>query len=124
MNPIIKNELNKVKSVVLPDWDEDTTYMIIPRKTGPMQIGLIENKCYLIRVEDYIIHPFEGFTLHDNWNNGIAPTHHCMKCEIIRKMGKMVKINGVGYDFKNKVDTNDLWVGWLPEKSIKVLEEL
>ena len=47
-----------------------------------------------------------------------------MKCEVVQKMGKMIKINSVGYDYQNKLDTNDIWTGWLPEKSIKIIEVL
>ena len=61
---------------------------------------------------------------HDNWNGGTHPLHRFLKCEVIQKMGKMIKVNSVGFDFKNKLDTNDLWTGWLPEKSIKILEEI
>ena len=47
-----------------------------------------------------------------------------MKCEVEQIMGKMIKVNTVGYDYQNQLDTNDLWSGWLPEKAIKILEVL
>ena len=124
MNPIVKAQLEKVKNASLPNYNEETTHLIIPKTTQKVQQGLIENKCYLIQVEEYIVKPFEGFTLHDNWNGGTHPLHRFLKCEVIQKMGKMIKVNSVGFDFKNKLDTNDLWTGWLPEKSIKILEEI
>ena len=39
-------------------------------------------------------------------------------------MGKMVKIEGVGFDFENQVDLNTSWCGWVPMKSIKIIKEL
>lgn len=124
MNPLVKKQLEKVKNVTLPKWDDDTLNMVIPKRTGEIETGLLENRCYLIKVEDYIINPFDGFTLHDNWNKGTHPIHHFMKCEVTKKMGKMIKVNSVGYDFMNKQDTLDVWEGWLPEKSITIIEEL
>lgn len=124
MNPIIKDQLKKVKNAILPEYNDDTTKMIIKKTDKIINNGLIENKCYLIQVEDYIVNPYAGFTLHDNWNKGTHPLHRFLKCEVVQKMGKMVKVNSVGYDFKNNLDTNDLWCGWLPEKSIKIMEEI
>lgn len=124
MNPLIREQLKKIRLTHLPEYDDNTTHIVISRRTTPVKGGLVEGKCYLIQVEDYIVHPFDGFNLHDNWNKGIPPKHCFMKVEVGKIMGKMVKVNSVGYDFKNKLDTNDVWEGWLPEKSITVIEEI
>lgn len=122
MNPLIKKQLQKMHFLD-GKWDDSTLKISIPKNS----IGaytLQEGGCYIIKVEDYIIHPFDGFNLHDNWNNGTHPNHLFMKCEVSQKMGKMIKLNTVGYDYNNQLDTNDLWSGWLPEKSIKIIEVL
>jgi hypothetical protein len=124
MNKIVEDQLAKVRVADLPPYDEDTLHLVIPKKAGPPRADLILNKCYLIQVEDYIVKPFEGFTLHDNWNNGIPPKHNILKIEVIQLMGKMVKVKSIGYDLMNKRDTLDLWEGWLPRKAIKILEIL
>ena len=41
-----------------------------------------------------------------------------MNCEIVQIMGKMIKVNAVG------VDTSNTWSGWLPRKSMHILEEI
>jgi hypothetical protein len=123
MNKYVIEELKKCKVAQLPPYDSDTLHMIIPKKDG-VSSTLVENRCYLLQLEDYLVNPFEGFTLHDNWNKGVAPKHHFLKAEIVQIMGKMIKVNSVGYDYMNKVDTDDLWEGWLPRKGIKVLEVL
>ena len=64
------------------------------------------------------MHPFEGFTLHDNWNNGIVPTDVQMNAEILKIMGKMIQVHCIG-----KNDGNS-WDGWLPIKSVKILKEI
>lgn len=124
MNRVVEEQLKKVKVAQLPPYDETTLRMTIPKVNGIVKSDLMEGQCYLIQVEDYIVKPFDGFSLHDNWNNGIPPKHNFLKAEVVKVMGKMVKVNSVGYDFMNKVDTMDLWEGWLPKKAIKILEVL
>jgi len=41
-----------------------------------------------------------------------------MNAELIKIMGKMYYFNTVG------VTTNSTWSGWLPEKSVKFIQEL
>ena len=47
-----------------------------------------------------------------------------MKIDVLTKMGKMIKVNSIGYDMKNHRNTNNVWEGWLPEKSITIIEKL
>lgn len=121
MNNRIKRELHKVLTANLPDFTDDTDTMIIPKMT---QIILQPNHCYIIKVEDYIIHPYEGFTLHDDWNKGIVPEDKYMKCSIINFMGKMINIDAVGYNPDTDTDTGKIWSGWLPIKSITIIKEI
>ena len=123
MNPLIKKQLDKVKNVVL-SYDDSTTSLHISRNENGKGSGLYENDKYLIELADYIIHPFEGFTLHDNWNKGNVPKYLFMKCVVNKVMGKMILISGIGYDFTHKCDTDYEWSGWLPVKAIKVIERL
>jgi hypothetical protein len=78
---------------------------------------LIENHIYQITVADYIIHPYEGFTLHENWNNGIKPTCNSMQIEVDKTMGKMIHVKALG-------DDGLMWTGWLPKKSITIKKVL
>ena len=41
-----------------------------------------------------------------------------MNCEILQIMGKMIKVNAIG------IGTNNTWLGWLPRKSMHILEEI
>ena len=123
MNKFVKEQLSKVKIADLPPYDDSTVTMLIKKQTGSGSM-LQRDKCYIIQVEPYVLTLSDGFTLHENWNGGVPPKHEFMKAEVTQIMGKMIKINSVGYDYKNDVDTNDMWEGWLPMKSIKVLGEL
>lgn len=124
LNKIVEDQLKKVKVADLPPYDECTLHLTIPKKVNGPTSDFVVNNCYLIQLEDYLVHPYEGFTLHDNWNKGIPPKHNFLKVCVLQVMGKMIKLNTVGYDYVNKQDTNDVWEGWLPRKGIKILEVL
>lgn len=119
MYKIIEEQLKKCKVAEIPSYGDNTTEIIIPKNNeAQVKNDLLLDHYYKIEVEDYIIKPYEGFTLHDNWNYGIIPKDKIMNCEIVQIMGKMVKVNAVGSDSDNS------WSGWLPRKSFKVIEEL
>ena len=124
MNKVVEEQLKKVKVANLPPYNEDTLHLVIPKSNTEVKSDLVVGNCYLLQLEDYIVKPFDGFSLHDNWNKGIPPKHNFVKAEIVQIMGKMVKINSIGYDFMSKVDTTDVWEGWVPRKSFKILEVL
>ena len=72
---------------------------------------------YMIEVENYIVHPYDGFTLHQQWNNNIAPSSNKMHVVVTQLMDKMVKVDGF-------CDDNKDWCGWLPIKSCKNITEV
>ena len=123
MNKYVLEELKKCKVAKLPPYDSTTKQMVIP-KSAPTSQLLDIGKCYLIQLEPYILNPPEGFTLHENWNKNIKPPQEFLKVEISQIMGKMIKVNALGYDYKAGQDTNEIWEGWLPRKSISILQEL
>ena len=71
-----------------------------------------------------MINPPPDFTIAANWNKGINPRSKYYKAEIVQVVGKMIKIHGCGYDYKNKVDLNDVWEGWVPQAALTIIEEL
>lgn len=120
MNEIIKEQLKKVKIAAIPAYSESDGEITIPKSTGRnlnpdlLQVG----HYYRIVVAEYIVKPFEGFTLHDNWNQGRIPTDRQMSVEILQLMGKMVCINALG------INDRKPWTGWLPIKSVLKFEEI
>ena len=123
MNPYIKQQLRMVKIADVPEWDDDTTELTIPRKTA-VEITPEIDHYYLIELADYLLNPPDGFSLHDNWNNGNIPKHKYMKCYCTKVMGKMIQVLGVGFDYENRIDLDEYWDGWLPMKSINILREI
>lgn len=124
MNPLIKDQLQKIRRIEVPEYDDSTNVITLQKGSSVLCSGLQEDHCYLISVEDYILNPPEGFTLHTNWNNNITPKHKFMKVDVLQIMGKMIKVNSIGFDMKNQLDLGDPWTGWLPQKSIKIIERL
>lgn len=125
MNPLVEAQLKKIMEIVDIDFDDKTAHISIPQNSiaqNPNSLSV--DCCYLVSVDDYILNPPDGFVLHTNWNNNRIPKDKVMKIDVITRMGKMIKVNSIGYDMKNKVSTNNVWEGWLPEKSITVIERL
>ena len=123
MNKYVIEELKKCKVAQLPPYNSSTRQLIIPKAQNVEQY-LRPGKCFLIKLEPYILNPPEGFTLHDNWNQGRKPPQQFMKVEIAQVMGKMIKVNGLGYDYANQKDTDEIWEGWLPKKAISIISSL
>ena len=121
MNLVVEEQLSKVKIANLPPYDETTTHLVIHKKDGVSQNDFIVGGEYLIQIEDYIINPYEGFTLHDNWNNGIPPIYNILKVRVSEIVGKMIKVSSVGFDISNGIELPDRWEGWLPKKGVKIL---
>lgn len=126
MNKYIKEQLNKTKICKIPPFNNDTTSIKIPKHGVFTEAPLVEvEEFYLIKLKDYIINPPKDFNFHDNWNNGSIPTQSYYKCKCIKKLGKMIFVLGVGFDFESKKDLDDIiWDGWLPLNSIEVIAKL
>ncbi len=116
MNKFIREQLNKCKVAEIPIFDESTVLLTIPRRgVQNPTLELYAGQEFDVEVEDYIIHPYPGFTLHDNWNKGIIPTDKQMRISVLQEMGKMIRIKGIGINDKKE------WEGWLPKKSCRRL---
>ena len=96
MNKFIKEQLLKCKVANIPDFNNSTTQIFIPKAVCCKAAEIIDNEklklntCYLVKLEDYIINPYPGFTLHDNWNKGVIPKYSCMKIFVKNRVGKMI----------------------------------
>lgn len=118
------NQLKMVTSVDLSEVPDDFQVLNIDKQETLQNVDIHVGGSFLVELEDYIIHPPENFTLHKNWNRGIAPSYKCMRVIVTDIMGKMVKIEGMGFDIKTHENVGDVWDGWLPRKSIKIKKEL
>lgn len=65
MNKIIKDQLNKVRSVKL-DFDDNTTHIDIPKTEEVIPLALVEGQVYVIELEDFILNPLQNSTLASN----------------------------------------------------------
>lgn len=124
MNPIIKKQLNNCRVANIPNFDDNSSVICIPKgsvlNVTPYQVG----KCYLVELADYILNPSQDNLLSSNWNRGTVPKYKYYKCEILKLMGKMICILGCGVHPVTGQDTSDLWEGWVPQAGIKLIQEL
>lgn len=128
MNKYIKEQLLKCKEAVIPDFDELTTELVIKKSENAIPIdsgeNLDTNSNYIIELENYIINPPETFTLASNWNQGRVPTSKYLYCNPKQIMGKMVKIDGIGYDISTNQYLSDKYIDlWLPRKGFKIIKK-
>ena len=123
MDEIISKQLKKCKVANVPNFDAETTTLRIS-KYEELSSQILPGHYYLVELEDYILHPPEGFSLHQNWNNNIVPQSKYYKCECLQVMGKMIKIEGSGYDWELQEDLHTSWNGWVPTKSVRIIKEL
>ena len=124
INSIIKKELDKCKNI-LPEYDEDTTYIFIPKQSNNKSIELNIDRYFIIKLAKYILYPPENFTLDSNWNHGIHPKSEYMIVTPIKFVGKMIQFDGCGYDYYNNRNLDDVYNGlWLPQGGIEVIEEI
>ena len=122
MNKIIKDQLNKVRSVKL-DFDDHTTHIDIPKTEEVIPLALVEGQVYVIELEDFILNPLQNSTLASNWNSGKIPKYKRYQVEFIQKMSNMYKFNGVALD-NNQPIYSENWFGWFPEEGFKVVSLL
>lgn len=124
MNEIIEKQLKNLKKCQLPPYTDETTEIFIPKGSIKKELGLELNHCYQIEIADYVLNPSPEFSLAQNWNNNTVPPCKYMNVCIMQLMGKMIKVEGIGFDIENQCPINNVWGGWLPRESIKVRLEI
>lgn len=124
MNKLIFDQLQKCQHCQLPVYDENSTHILIPKNSLKKELKLEIDHYYQIEIADYIMNPSEGFTLSQNWNGGTVPPHNIMNICVIQIMGKMIKVDGIGFDDLNQSPMTKPWTGWLPQTAIKIRGEI
>lgn len=118
MTKTVKRELAKVTIADLSNFDEsELTYKIPKYNKFKYEV----NKCYLIQLDDFIVHPYD-MTLANNYNNGSVPNYNYYYVEVMRVVGKMIRVSGIAYDINRNENINSIWEGWLPVDNIHVIE--
>ena len=102
---------------------DDYTYRI--PKQAPVILVAQEEHFYIIKIEDYILHPSDNFTLAANWNGGVVPVSKYMLVQMKKKMGKMLQFDGIGYNMETGEYKEDIYKGlWLPSGGIELIREV
>lgn len=123
INPYIKEQLEKCEVADIPSLKEDPLNISIPKKSKNKRFQL--NKCYIIELDDYLINPNSMVSFHINWNQSRVPKSKYLKVCIIQIMGKMIKIDGLGYNIEVDCDLNDIYNDmWLPSQDVRIIKEI
>lgn len=123
LNPLMKEQLNKCEVADIPLFDDNTLELVIPKKSKEKNFQL--NKYYIVELADYLINPGEIVSFHINWNQGRVPKSKYLKVCISQLMGKMIKVDGIGFDPKSNKDLEDFYTNlWLPSNDVKIIKEI
>lgn len=125
MNNLIKTQLKLCRRANIPAFNDNDTTIIIPKGELVVPTNLVCGGYYIIELEKYIVNPPPNFTLHSNWNNGVAPKEQIVQCVVDKIVGKMAHIQGIGFDRVNSsyIDGTE-WSGWIPMKSATIIKRL
>lgn len=107
MNKLIKEQLEKVNFADLSHFDDKTNTYFIPKKK---EINYEVDKSYLIRLKP-------SFRTNEvvivNWNGNKTPIYNTLIVDVQKILGKMVKVNCIGYDEETDSSLDYFWSGWL-----------
>lgn len=121
MNPIIKKQLEQVKVADLSNYNPETRTYSIPKYN---QTRILEGESYIVKLDQTLLIPNPGDSFHINWNKGILPLSDTMLIEVSKVNGKVIYVDGVGYDLDSNKTTLDVWSGWLPVEKLTVVKGL
>ena len=121
MNKLIKEQLQKVSVADISNYDEKNQIINIPKFK---QDRYIVGTCYLVCLDDTLLNDYGNPILVSNWNKGTYPRCKYMKIDVLKTMGKMINVNGIGFDYTTKQNTTYVWSGWLPIQLTKQVEIL
>ena len=122
MNKIIKQQLEKLKSVKITFKDSDKT-IFIPKTTEIIQEAMEVGNIYLIKLDKKMLNPTTNSTLASNWNGGRVPTQEVYKAELLDIMNNMYKFNGIAV--KDGIDLySENWFGWVPKEYFEILSKI
>ena len=124
MNKVVKQQLTQCKVADIPVFDDATTMLFIPKASSSAINQYHLHKYYMIEIEDYILNPPPDFTLAANWNKGTNPPAKYMNVEICSIQGKMIQVSGVSFNPNNPTEMPKHWIGWLPQKGLKIVKQL
>lgn len=117
MSERLDKELQKVKYANVIKL-ENGNYLI-KKET---KIRVVENKCYLIKLNDSIFNA--NSIINVNWNGGRIPKCRYYQVDVNTIMSNMFKVTGIGYNEQECIAMLDNWWGWLPLDEIEVIKEI
>lgn len=121
MNKLTKAQLQKVSIACLDNFDEQNQKFFIPRfKKDRYEIG----KNYLVCLDDTLLNIECNQILVSNWNKNTIPPCKYMNVNVVKTMGRMIYIDGIGFDIDNNKNINKIWSGWLPIQLTKQIKTL
>lgn len=118
MNKIIKEQLQKVKVAKVPEFDDSTTQMLIPRHKDMVYE---EGKYYILALDDYICS--QNSSVFINWNNRVAPPKDIIGM-VEKKTSNMILFGGCAFNTITQKRTEQQYRVWIPIANIVSAKQL
>lgn len=118
MTETIRKQLEKCRVANIPNYDKNTTHIIIPKSSVTNDESFLIGHYYEINIDKSLVNDYSDNTLSVNWNHNTHPPSVHLNVCVNKLMGKMANVDCIG------VDNGIQWSGWLPMKNIKIVKEL
>ena len=123
MNKFVKEQLNNCRVAHIPQFNDETTHLVIQRNNRTNDTLLLNNY-YLIEILDSVFKDAAIQTLIREKSNYVLNSKY-LKCMATKFLDGWTRFDGVGYDIVNKQDLNDAYLGlWLPHNSYIIIEKI
>ena len=121
MNPLIRQQFQKVVRLKVPPITESTTDVVFLKNDVIEPIEFQVDKYFVVSLDTALLYDTVTAT---RWNRGGFPPSEFMLVIVLNIVGKMVQVEGVAYDPLTGTNTKTPWVGWLPINQVKIEMEL
>lgn len=118
---VLEKQLRACEFADLTNYDPETKSYYIKKYSKPLYDL---QACYLVKINaDTLLNRTSVVAV--NWNKGQVPICEYMTIFVLQIIGKMINVDGIGYDINTKENLPMLrWSGWLHIDEITQLEKL
>lgn len=122
MSNQLRSQLEKIDIPI--EWVSEDELIIKRVDINSFNNSLIEvGKCYLFEIGQTEVAKNILKIASDNWNDGRYIDCSGLSAEVIKVLGDMIQVNGVGYDlFKDEPLNSVFYNYWLNKEAIRVIK--
>ena len=120
MQPLIKKQLERCQVADLSNYNKEKHQFIIPKYN---QVRVVSGASYLFKLDKSLLTPNPDDVFHINWNRGLIPVSEYLFAEVDKINGKVIYVDGIGFNPETETTTSVAWSGWLPLDKVEVVKK-